>query len=285
MRHHLPVLSLFTPRACRPTAVALSTGSRTCLPFHISSLLSYIVRPKSLLHVPLSPFSFLSSDQNHSVYPFHLSLSSCRPAQVTPSYIPFTFISSYYRPTQVTPSFSLFLLFFRASRPPGHSLTLPRTLEARGPALLHSRITIYSRLHTQPISLSLPRTSPIRASRFTRSSSLFHYLCPGLRPFAHHGLHAAPAYFIISAPDFAHSRTTVYMQLQPISSSLPRTSPIRAPQFTRDSSLLHYDFLSTPTLRLERNSIRNIVHSRLYDTHIWFVHDSSYASLYLMTFL
>jgi hypothetical protein len=163
MRHHLPVLSLFTLQACRPTAVAfLTLRIHFPLSSHLSNTGHYfiypfplfiIVRLKSLLHMPNSPL-YLSSD----IY-----------------------------------------LFFQASRPPDYSLTLHRTLEARGSALSHIHITIDSQLHTQPISLSLPQTSPMRAPRSIYCSSITYCFCPGLRSFAHHALQAAPAYSIVSA--------------------------------------------------------------------------------------
>jgi hypothetical protein len=225
MRHHLPVLSLFTLQACRPTAVAfLTLRMHFPLSSHLSNtghyfiypfLLFIIVRLKSLLHMPNSPL-YLSSDIH---------------------------------------------LFFQASRPPDYSLTLHRTLEVRGSAQSHTHITIDSQLHTQPIHYLclrlrpcahhglytapaslvisaldfvhsrtmlykqlqpiplfllctnvsfLPRTPLIRAPRFTCNSSLLYHFCPGLRPFAYHDLYAVPAYSIISAPDCTHSRTTSF---------------------------------------------------------------------------
>lgn len=163
MHHHLPILFLFMLQDCHLTAVVLSTGLRMCLPLHFFFGLKSIIRPKSLIHIPLSPFS-----------PYY------RPTQVTPSYTPFTFFL-----------FSDAYLFFQASSSPAHSFTLSGPFKG----LPHSRTTVYSQLHhTQPI--------------------------------------------IISASDFAHSCTGVYMQLQPILLFLAWTSLIRTPRFTCSSSLL-----------------------------------------------
>ncbi|KAG1867393.1 hypothetical protein F4604DRAFT_931691 [Suillus subluteus] len=226
---------------------ATSLSSNSCRSFcriadapSVSHFLSYIARPKSFLPIPLSPFTFflLSSDPSHSfVYPFRLSFSYCRPTQVAPSCTPFIFLY-VLRHLTLLPSLEPARSPFHSAPDSGslRACTAPFThhylLAAPYPAYFiisaldfaHSRTTVY--MQFQPISLSLPQTSPIHAPRFTRSSSLFNYLCPGLRPFAHHGLHAAPAYSFISAPDFAHSRTTVYMQLQPIPKLfLTRTLP------------------------------------------------------------
>lgn len=72
-----------------------------------------------------------------------------------------------------------------------------------------------------PISSSKPRARQLTLS-----------LCPDPR----RACHTQPN--IISASDFAHSRTAVYTQLQPISLFLPWTSLIRTPRFTCSSSLL-----------------------------------------------
>lgn len=131
--------------------------------------------------------SRLSSNPSHSFkYPSHLSLSSyyC-PIQVTPSYTPFTF-PLFFDPIHLLFVLRRLLVSFSSARTRGEL------------AFHHLRIPIYSQLHTQPISLSLPRTSPIRAPRFTCSSSL---------------------YSVISAPDSTHLRTAVYT-LQSITSRL-----------------------------------------------------------------
>jgi hypothetical protein len=182
-----------------------------------------------------------------------------RPTQVTPSNTPLISLSSYYCPIQVTPSYTPFTfpLFFD----PIHLLFVLRCLLVSSSKPQAHQLTLYF-LVLPGLLESLHFT--IYAFLFTRNSipSLFHYLCPELRPSAHHGLHAAPA----------------YIQL-----SLLRTPLICAPRFTR-SSLLHHDFLSTPTLRLEQSAIRNVVLSRLNDTYVWFIHDLSHAFFRLKTF-
>ncbi|KAG2043662.1 hypothetical protein BDR03DRAFT_431497 [Suillus americanus] len=267
MRNHLPVLSLFMLHACRPTP-SLFLPDRGCAFRFTFPLSSHIVRPKSFLHIPISRFSlFLSSDPSHSfIYPLHLSLSSYhRPTQVAPSYIPFIFLFILRRLTlpSLEPARSLFhsapdsgsLMACTAPFIHHYLLATPHPAYSiiSAPDSAHSRTTVYmqfqpislslpqtSPIHTpmvytqlqpiqlslsqtspirtptvymqlQPISLSLPRTSPIRAPRFARSSSPFQsHSCPGLRLFAHHGLHAAPAYYITtSCPHrhFASNRT------------------------------------------------------------------------------
>ncbi|KAG1775392.1 hypothetical protein EV702DRAFT_442497 [Suillus placidus] len=193
MRHHLPILSLFPPQACRPTTVALSTGSRTRLPFHISSFLSssvtlpytpfifcfplIIIRPKSLIHIPLSHFSLSISSSKLQACQFTLSLC------------------------------------------PG----LRKGLHCPIHPSLFTRISIPSLFHYLCHGLR-----PF-APWFTRSSSLFNYLCPGLRPFAHHGLHAAPAYYILSTPTLRLERnsSTISFTRGSIAMSGPSTTHLR----------------------------------------------------------
>ncbi|KAG2119590.1 uncharacterized protein F5147DRAFT_117557 [Suillus discolor] len=186
MRHHLPVLFLFTPQDCHLTAVVLSTGSRMCLPFHFFFFLTSIVRfvrPKSLIHMLLSPFSFLlSSDPSHSfVYPFHPSLS-------------------YYRPAQVTPSYTLLTFLFLIIVQPSHSFVYPFHLFLHFPMPISS-----SKPRARQLTLSLcpdpRRTCPIHlrpfAHRGLHAASAYHYFCPRLRSFAHHDLHTAPASYYL----------------------------------------------------------------------------------------
>ncbi|KAG2146028.1 uncharacterized protein EDB93DRAFT_1150610 [Suillus bovinus] len=168
---------------------------------------SLFLLAESRMCPPFHISSRLSSDPSHSfIYPFHLFLFIVRP-KLHPSHLSL----SYYRPTQVTPSYPFHFFIY-------------------SPASISS-----SKFRVYPLSLAWTLEAPALFSLAllsTRSSipSLFRRICPGLRPFVHHDLHAVPAYYI----------TTSFPQ----------------------------------TLRLERNSIRNIIHltrdtaSGLFTTHL-----------------
>ncbi|KAG2059086.1 hypothetical protein BDR06DRAFT_764696 [Suillus hirtellus] len=177
---------------------------------------------------------------------------------------------SFYWMTDVSPSSRSFSIYAARlssdSRRSFYRIAYPNIISASDFA--HSRTAVYTQL--QPILLFLPWTSLIHTPRFTCSSSLlslpqpshiratvyslFHYICPELRPFVHRGF-SCPLF-----SDFAYSRTTVYTHLQP--TSAPDFAQSRTTVYTQ-LSLLRYDIFSTPTLHLEQNTIRNIVHSRL----------------------
>ncbi|KAG1802778.1 uncharacterized protein HD556DRAFT_713836 [Suillus plorans] len=311
MRYHLPVLFLLTPKDCHLTVVVLSTD-RVCAsrftfsfpshlssdqshsfiyPFHLSlsyyrltqvtpsyiyfTLLFLIIdRPKSLLHIPFSPFSFLLlSNPSHSfVYPFHLFL-----------HFPMPISSSKPRARKFTlslcpdPRRACLFTHHRVLRPFVH-----RGLRATSTAYHYFCPGFRSFVHMQlqPIIIS--------TSNFVHSRNTVY-------------MQAAPAYSIISAPNFAHSctmvytqlqpiplfpgfgysPTTVYMQPQPISLSLPRTSLNRAPRFTRSSAyyctlrlLFHTDASPRTDLHPQHRSLE------AHDIHARSVHNSSYAFIH-----